>query len=103
MSHGRRHVDVTFKLRRKTAAEWTEQNPVLAEGEPANEKDTGRLKVGDGVSPWNLLNYSVPTSLLRQLVAEAVALSGGTPAPDSPTSPEDDGTSFLLLYENAKV
>lgn len=101
MAHTPRHVDdVTFKLRRDPAATWALKNPVLGTGEPAHETDTGRLKVGDGVTPWNQLDYSIPTELLRQMVAEAVAAAGG----GTPTDPgEDDGTSFLLLYENAKV
>jgi hypothetical protein len=38
----------TIKLRRGTAAEWAAQNPVLAQGEPGWERDTKKLKLGDG-------------------------------------------------------
>lgn len=51
-----------IRLRRGTAAEWTASQPqpggeVLKLGEPGYEKDTGRLKIGDGTTPWNSLAY----------------------------------------------
>ena len=51
-----------IKFRRGTAAEWTASEPqpggeVLRLGEPGWEKDTGKLKIGDGVTPWNSLPY----------------------------------------------
>ena len=54
-----------FKLRRDTAATWASANPVLEQGEPAIETDTGKGKVGDGALAWNSLTYSIfPSSLL---------------------------------------
>lgn len=47
-----------IKFRRDTAATWTEVNPVLAQGEPGFEHNTGRLKIGDGVTEWDSLAYS---------------------------------------------
>ena len=47
-----------IQLRRDTAANWTSANPTLAQGEPGYEIDTGRVKVGDGTTPWNALGYS---------------------------------------------
>ncbi len=47
----------TIKLRRATAATATTNNPVLAEGEPGFETDTGKLKIGDGSTAWNSLPY----------------------------------------------
>lgn len=41
-----------IQLRRGTAAQWTTANPILASGEPGRETDTGRLKIGDGVTAW---------------------------------------------------
>lgn len=49
---------VVIQLRRGTAAQWTAANPVLAQGEFASEYDTGKFKVGDGVTAWNSLAYS---------------------------------------------
>ena len=49
--------NVTFKFRRGTSQEWTIQNPILAQGEPGYETDTGLLKVGNGSSTWISLGY----------------------------------------------
>lgn len=46
-----------IQLRRGTAAQWVAVNPVLAQGEPGFESDTGKLKLGDGVQPWAQLDY----------------------------------------------
>lgn len=51
-----------IKIRRGTAAEWTASEPqpdgeVLRLGEPGYEKDTGKLKIGDGITGWNNLSY----------------------------------------------
>lgn len=51
-----------IKLRRGTATEWSESLPqpggeVLKLGEPGYEKDTGKLKIGDGTTGWNNLPY----------------------------------------------
>ena len=47
-----------IKLRRDTAANWTQVNPTLASGEPGLETDTRRVKYGDGSTTWTNLNYS---------------------------------------------
>ena len=49
-----------IKLRRNTAAQATADNPVLSAGEPAWESDTGRLKIGDGVTSYNGLTFTGP-------------------------------------------
>lgn len=50
---------VRFQLRRDTAVNWGSTNPVLALGEPGVETDTLKVKVGDGVTAWNSLGYSI--------------------------------------------
>jgi hypothetical protein len=47
-----------IKLRRDLAANWTQENPVLAAGEPGLETDTSRVKYGNGTSTWNSLDYA---------------------------------------------
>ena len=49
-----------IQLRRGGAQEWANANPVLAQGELGIELDTGRIKIGDGVSAWNTLRYERP-------------------------------------------
>jgi hypothetical protein len=46
-----------IQLRRGTATEWISVNPILDAGEPGFELDTNKFKIGDGVTPWNLLKY----------------------------------------------
>lgn len=46
-----------IQLRRDIAANWALKNPVLAAGEMGFETDTIRLKIGDGFTSWNFLNY----------------------------------------------
>ena len=44
--------------RRGTTAKWFAINPVLFDGELGLETDTGKFKFGDGVTPWNTLQYA---------------------------------------------
>lgn len=46
-----------IQIRRDTAANWQSVNPTLTQGELAYELDTGRLKVGNGLSNWAALSY----------------------------------------------
>lgn len=88
-----------LRLRRRTASGWTTADPVLNPGEPGLEKDTGRFKIGNGVSKWSELPYFIPIS--------GDTVGGSTLvehiASDLPHPVYDDGPSFTLLYENAKV
>jgi hypothetical protein len=44
-------------VRDKTAIQWAAANPVLLNGEPGVETDTGFCKIGDGLTAWNALPY----------------------------------------------
>jgi len=44
-------------IRRDTAANWTSEDPILAQGEFGYEADTGNLKIGDGTTAWTSLPY----------------------------------------------
>jgi len=46
-----------IQLRRDPESLWSTNNPVLAEGEIGVTTDTGYLKIGDGSTAWNGLNY----------------------------------------------
>ena len=46
-----------IKLRRDNSSVWQQHNPVLSAGEPAYETDTGKLKIGNGNTPYNALKY----------------------------------------------
>ena len=50
-------MSVTIQLRGDSAANWTSVNPVLNQREVGVETDTGKAKVGDGVTAWASLAY----------------------------------------------
>lgn len=112
-------IKIRFQLHRYNAAVWTSLNSVLLAAEPGVELDTGKFKMGDGVTPWNELPYYLNEDDVAVLVAQMIAdadLGGGGGSGDvttaqlqahiedeAPHPVYDDGTSFVLRYENAKV
>lgn len=64
------------QLRRATAAEWTNANPVLRSGEMGIETDTNNFKFGNGSSAWNNLDYVINSDNIVDVGAVA-----GLPAP----------------------
>ncbi len=50
-------IEHTYQFKRGTAQRWVEVNPILKQGEPGFEYDTGKLKIGDGFTPWLALPY----------------------------------------------
>ena len=87
----------TFKLRRDPSWDWTSKDPILGDGEPALETDTGWFKIGDGLRNWSQLDYFVPSNP-EEAATFAEHINSETPHPVY-----DDGPSFELLYQNAKV
>jgi hypothetical protein len=75
-----------LQLRRDTPAEWVSKNPVLKDGEPGFERGTGKLKIGDGVTPWNSLPYA----------------SEGPPGPVGPALVEDPQDPGFYLTGDAQ-
>ena len=60
-----------IQIRRDTALNWASVNPVLAQGEMGLETDTELMKLGDGVTAYNSLNYFVTSQT-------NVGITGGT-------------------------
>ena len=81
----------TIKLRRGTSAEWTASNPVLADGEPGFEKDTGQYKLGNGVSTWSQLPYFQSVDKLSATFARRRFESVNTRAAGAIVFSWDDG------------
>lgn len=50
-------INATIRFKRGTADRWNEVNPVLMDGEPGYETNTGKVKIGNGVSAWKDLTY----------------------------------------------
>jgi len=46
-----------IELLRRTAAHWAAMNTILSSDEAGFEIDTGKLKIGDGRTRWNALQY----------------------------------------------
>ena len=51
-------MSVKIRLRRDLSLVWQLVNPLLLDGEPAFETDTGKMKIGDGEKTYNALPYT---------------------------------------------
>lgn len=80
-------MTVRLQLRRDTATNWTNEDPVLLAGELAVETDTGKFKVGDGTTIWTSLGYSSGVS-----GADGATILTGSA---DPTTEGEDGDLFL--------
>lgn len=88
-------IKTRFEWRRGTAAQWTTANPVLLDGEPGRETDTGKWKIGDGVTRYNDLPYQAgdEAALSAMIAAEA---TGGL-QPKRRPAPALYGAKRLLI------
>ena len=105
---------VKIQIRNDLAAQWAFVNPLLSDGEPGAESDTGRMKVGNGRDRWNDLTYvggdgsgganpigstidgglftgqesafqcGPPSNIAGSLVGDTVAVSWGVAYPNQP-------------------
>lgn len=97
---------IRLQLRRDTAANWASSNPVLALGEPGVETDTLKVKVGDGITAWNSLGYSItkdftdltntPTTLTGYGITDALNLDNLSAS--TAEAPSGDGS---LIYNDS--
>jgi hypothetical protein len=44
---------------------WSSLNPILARGQSGYESDTDKLKIGDGISNWNDLDYVTSPNIIE--------------------------------------
>lgn len=65
-------INVTIRLKRGTSEAWVRNNPVLALAEPGFEYDTGKLKIGDGVTAWNDLTYFSEVKISEDQIQQAI-------------------------------
>lgn len=82
---------VKIQLRHDTTANWTSEDPVLAQGEVGLDLDENKMKMGDGVTAWTGLSF----------------LAGGDGDVAGPASVTDgnialfDGTTGKLLKQHS--
>ncbi len=60
-----------MQQRRDTAANWTNNNPTLLNGELGYETDTGYFKIGNGSTAWTSLGYINGTKVSAYPLATA--------------------------------
>jgi hypothetical protein len=74
--------------RRDTAANWTSNNPTLAQGEIGYETDTTKFKIGDGTTAWNSLAYAYTAGASGPAGATGPSGPSGPVGPTGATGPE---------------
>ena len=86
-----------FRFKRALAAVWTPSDHVLDEGEPGFEKDTNKLKIGDGSSAWDDLDYFGGATTINELtdVTITAAASGDILRHNGTAWVDVDGTTIF--------
>ena len=51
-------LNIRIQLRNDISNTWATKNPILLQGEMGIEYDTKKMKIGDGTTAWNDLDYS---------------------------------------------
>lgn len=110
-----------IRFERGSTNRLTTLNPVLGQGEPCLDFDTGTFKVGDGHTPWidlpAFLTEPYITGIVEVIIAESGGLSGDPRVGDLAELTTDVkdlivnainevnmiNVEFDLLYDNAKA
>lgn len=61
-----------IQVMRGNSVRWTKLNFPLRSGEFGYETDTGYLKIGDGITPWNDLPYYVNQNEVAAMIQAAI-------------------------------
>lgn len=67
---------VQIQVRRGIGTDWSNVNPILADGEIGYDKTTKQLKIGDGSSSWSTLQYFSPSTIGVGTIVDAAVISG---------------------------
>ena len=65
-----------IQLRRDTSSNWTTANPTLNSGELGVETNTSKIKLGDGSTAWNSLDYVVYPLSFSDLLNKPTTIAG---------------------------
>ena len=98
-------VVTSIRLRRGTAAQWTQTNPVLAAGEVGIETNTRKFKFGNGTSPWTSLDYAVGSVATEGITVEWADVTGkpSTFPPSAHTHTKADITDFAHTHTVSQI
>lgn len=89
-----------IQVRRDSAANWTSNNPTLADGEIGFETDTGLLKVGKSNTPWISLEYTQDSLPSYELYAKIQNFDPNTfPQDDDVTNQYDMEVGDVLVLD----
>lgn len=66
-----------IQQKQDTAANWKSNNPVLLSGEFGYETDTGKVKIGNGSSHWNDIDYVGKDELPTDPTFNSLVVGGG--------------------------
>ena len=65
-----------IQLRRDTSSNWSTTNPTLNSGELGVETNTSKIKLGDGSTAWNSLDYVVYPLAFSDLLNKPTTIAG---------------------------
>ena len=72
-----------IQLRRDSSLNWSTNNPILAEGEIGIELLSNKIKIGDGITSWNSLNYVYSEKIINDNLLGSI-----------------DGTNNIFIIDN---
>lgn len=92
-----------IQLRHDSSANWFANNPILGEGEVGIEIDKNRMKVGNGISHYNDLEYFSDTVDYNELINKpqinSIGLMGNLSLHELGIQAEGDYATVLTLTE----
>ena len=88
------------KQRRDTASNWTSNNTVLLAGEIGWETDTRRIKIGDGTTAWQSLDY-LPIPDVNRLLTGNLTVGGNFTVNGTTTT--IDTTTLTVEDKNIEI
>jgi Major tropism determinant N-terminal domain len=94
-------MSTKIQIRRGLAATWLSSNPILSSGELGLETDTNKVKIGDGSTVWNSLEYFYDQTALSQSSASATYLTQAAYASASPNFATDSELASAIVTASA--
>jgi hypothetical protein len=98
-----------IKIKRDTATNWSNNNPVLELGEPGWDTTNKKLKIGDGLLQWTNLDYfSPPTAStgvlgIVKVDGTSITINNGVISSTSATASSLTGTTLASNVVNSSL